>query len=175
MSVNEINVYKLGKASHLSAVRCADFSEAAAVCLDFHNHSKGQKIKVEGDLEGQFELYWEEVTQQMKDSRNDMDYTVESGAYCLAMLVIEKLTDLKVVKQSQKRTGFDYWLGKKKENGFQDKARLEVSGILKGTKGQINQRIREKMEQTKKSDNLNLPAYIVVVEFSHPLIKIRKR
>jgi hypothetical protein len=34
----------------------------------------------------------------------------------------------------------------------------------------INQRLKEKVEQTKKSDNLNLPAYIVVVEFSHHLI-----
>jgi len=91
------------------------------------------------------------------------------------MLVIEKLTQLKVTKQSQKRTGFDYWLGSGQEVGMQGQARLEVSGILKGSKGQINQRLKEKMEQTKKSDNLNLTAYVVVVEFSQPIVKIRKR
>lgn len=94
----------------------------------------------------------------------------------MAMLVVEKLTGLMVVKQSQKRTGFDYWLSNKQKNvGFQGMARLEVSGILRGSKGQINQRIKEKMEQTKKSDNLSLPAYVVVVEFSQLLIHIKIR
>lgn len=175
MEIETIDVYDLRNLSRLSAVRCADFSEAAAVCLDFHGHTNGKLLTVEGDLEGQFELVWAEVSQQMKDSRNDMDYTVESGAYCLAMLVIEKLTNLKVTKQSQKRTGFDYWLGDNNDMIVQNKARLEVSGILKGSKGQINQRLKEKVKQTKKSDNLNLPAYVVVVEFSQPLVKIKKR
>lgn len=175
MKIKTINVYNLQEASRLSAIRCSDFSEAAAVCLDSHHHLKGEILTIEGDLQGQFKLEWSKVTQQMKDSRNDMDYTVESGAYCLAMLVIEKLTTLKVTKQSQKRTGFDYWLGDENELGMQGRARLEVSGILKGSIGQINRRLKEKVEQTKKSDNLNLPAYVVVVEFSQPLIKIKKR
>jgi len=175
MPIKSIDVYNLQKVSHLSAIKCADFSEAAAVCLDAQNHNSGKLIVVEGDLQGQFELIWSEVTQQMKDSRSDMDYTVESGAYCLAMLVIEKLTSLKVTKQSQKRTGFDYWLGKEKNQGLKQHSRLEVSGILKGSKGQINQRLKEKVEQTKKSDNLNIPAFIVIVEFSRPLIKVKKR
>ena len=175
MEIDQINVYSLKEASKLSAVRCADFSEAASVCLDNQGHKSGKEIKIEGDLEGQFKLVWREVTQQIRSSRNDLEDAVEGGAYCLAMLVIEKLTSLKVNKQSQKRTGFDYWLGKENKEGVQGLARLEVSGILKGTKGQINQRLKEKMRQTQKSDNLNIPAYIVIVEFSQPIIKIKKR
>lgn len=162
MEVTRIDIHSLGSVSHLSGVRCADFAEAAAVCLDANSHLPGVTLIVEGDLTGQFELVWSEVTQQMKDSRSDLEDTVESGAYCLAMLVIEKLTQLKVTKQSQKRTGFDYWLGNEQSFGMQHLARLEVSGILKGTKGQINQRLKEKVQQTKKSDHLNIPAYIVV-------------
>ena len=143
--------------------------------MDNQGHKSGKEIKIEGDLEGQFKLVWREVTQQIRSSRNDLEDAVEGGAYCLAMLVIEKLTSLKVNKQSQKRTGFDYWLGKENKEGVQGLARLEVSGILKGTKGQINQRLKEKMRQTQKSDNLNIPAYIVIVEFSQPIIKIKKR
>lgn len=150
MQVESIAIGDLQKNCYLSAVRCADFSEATAVCLDANGHKSGKKLIIEGDLKGQFELVWTEPTQQMKDSRSDMDYTVESGAYCLAMLVIEKLTNLKVTKQSQKRTGFDYWLGDAQDLGMQGQARLEVSGILKGTAGQINQRLKEKVEQTKK-------------------------
>lgn len=105
-----------------------------------------------------------------------MDDTVESGAYCLAMLVVEKLTKLRVTKQSQKRTGFDYWLSdSQNQMGLQSHARLEVSGILKGSKGQLNQRLKEKVEQTKKSDNLRLPAYVVIVEFSQLQVRIKKR
>jgi hypothetical protein len=175
MEIEQINVFSLKEASELSAVRCADFSEAASVCLDNQGHNSGKEIKIEGDLEGQFKLVWKEVTQQIRSSRNDLEDAVEGGAYCLAMLVIEKLTSLKVTKQSQKRTGFDYWLGEGSEDGIQGLARLEVSGILKGTKGQINQRLKEKMRQTQKSDNLNIPAYIVIVEFSQPIMKIKKR
>ena len=80
-----------------------------------------------------------------------------------------------VTKQSKRRTGFDYWLGEKKDIlGFKDLARLEVSGILRGSNGQINQRLKEKIDQTKKSDNLGLPAYVVIVEFSQLQVKIAK-
>jgi len=71
MKIETIDVYSLRNISHLSAVRCADFSEAAAVCLDFHTHTPEKRIIVEGHLGGQFELVWSEVTQQMRDSRND--------------------------------------------------------------------------------------------------------
>ena len=175
MEIGQINVFSLKEASKLSAIRCADFSEAASVCLDNQGHKSGKEIKIEGDLEGQFKLIWDEVTQQIRSSRNDLEDAVEAGAYCLAMLIIEKLTSLKVTQQSQKRTGFDYWLGEGNEEGVQDLARLEVSGILHGTKSQINQRLKEKMRQTQKSDNLNIPAYIVIVEFSQPIVKIKKR
>ena len=112
MEIKTIDVYNLSEASNLSSVKCADFSEAAAVCLNSQNHLDGKTLSVRGDLKDEFKLKWEKVTQQMRDSRNDMEYTVESGAYCLAMLVIEKIVNLKVSKQSQKRTGFDYLVRK---------------------------------------------------------------
>ncbi|RMG25678.1 MAG: hypothetical protein D6730_10430 [Bacteroidetes bacterium] len=176
MDIELIDIADLYKLSRLSPARCADFSEAAAVCLEVIGHRSGRIGVINGDFQRQFKFVWAGVSEQMIHSRSDMGDTVESGAYCMAMLVVEKLTGLMVVKQSQKRTGFDYWLSNKQKNvGFQGMARLEVSGILRGSKGQINQRIKEKMEQTKKSDNLSLPAYVVVVEFSQLLIHIKIR
>jgi len=174
MPIETIDVYDLKHISYLSAAKCEDFSEAAAVCLDYHQHSQEVLLSLNiGTKHKQFKLIWKEVTQKIRDSRNDMDYTVESGAYCLAMLVIQRLTDYMVIKQSKKGTGFDYWIGKTPiDTSFQEEARLEVSGILKGTKGRINQRLKEKVAQTNKSDNMGLPAFIVVVEFSNPTIKI---
>lgn len=176
MEIQTINVYNLKDHCTLTPIRCADLAEAAAVCLNHYQHKQPVKVVIEGDLEGQLYLEYDEVTQQMKDTRNDMDYTVEAGAYCLAILVIEQLTNFKVVKQSQKRTGVDYFLAKKQAAySFQAHGRLEVSGKLKGTKGEINQRLKEKIEQSKKSDYMKTPAFVVIVEFSRPLIKIVQR
>ncbi|MEM8528286.1 MAG: hypothetical protein AAGG68_26825 [Bacteroidota bacterium] len=175
MTIQKINVYELEELSYLTTVRCADFSEAAAVCLDHNCHNQEATLSVSGDLQAEFNLMWKEVNQQMRDSREDMQDSVESGAYCLAMLVIEKLTKLKVFKQSQKGTGFDFWLSDESIDGFEASARLEVSGILKGSMSQIENRLKEKVEQTRRSDTMELPAYVVVVEFSHPHLKIVKR
>jgi hypothetical protein len=50
-------------------------------------------------------------------------------------------------------------------------ARLEVSGIRKGSRSQINARVRQKTEQTGAFDAEGLPA-IIVVEFSRPISTI---
>jgi len=177
LEIERIDVYSLKKMeTYLTREVCDFFSQAASVCLDNQNHSQGIVFKVEGDLSSEFQLFWNEVTQQMRDSWDDMSDTTEDGACCLAMLIVQKLTEYKVIRRARKKTGFDYWLGDKKdEYPFQEKARLEISGILKGNKSQIRQRIREKIEQTKQSNHLKLPAYIVVVEFSTPMLYVVKR
>ena len=173
--MEKIILYDLSLFSHLSNIRCLDMAESASVCLDYFGFRSGVILSVFGDFQGEFELIWPPTSQQIRDTRNDMDYTVENGAYCLAIHIVERFTGLKVVKQSQKRTGFDYWLGEKLGNGMQNLARLEVSGILRGKPSKIKHRLQEKIEQTKKSDNLSLPAYVVIVEFSHLITKIHIR
>ena len=56
MEIEKIEVYNLKESSYLTSIRCAEFSEAAAVCLDYHNKSDGVILNVEGDLSGEFEL-----------------------------------------------------------------------------------------------------------------------
>jgi len=177
MPTKVIDIYELKHVSYLSAIKCEDFSEAAAVCLDFHQHPQEIIIKASfNNVNREFKLIWKKVTPKIRASRNDMGYSVESGAYCLAMMVLKELTDFTTVKQSKKGTGFDYWLSKApSSNGLQEQARMEVSGILKGTVGQINQRLKEKIKQTQKSDSMKIPAFIVIVEFSTPLLKIVKK
>src|ERR1700680_191776 len=79
-----------------------------------------------------------------------------------------------VVERSRKGTGFAWWLGTE-DNLFQGKARLEVSGILRGTTRRINSRIKARIGQTRQSDNLALTAYVVVVGFGTPLAKVVQR
>jgi hypothetical protein len=177
LKIEHLDVYSLKEMdSYLTRETCDFFSQAAAVCFDNQNHSLGVTFKVEGDLSAEFQLFWKPVTEQMKNSGYDMQYTTEAGAYCLAILMMQKLTEYKVIRQSQKGTGFDFWLGDKKDDyPFENKARLEISGILKGTQNQINQRINQKIAQTKQSNGLKLPAYIAVAEFGTPQLQMKKR
>jgi hypothetical protein len=177
LKIEPIDVYSLKEMdSYLTRETCDFFSQAAAVCLDNQNHSSGVVFNIEGDLLAKFQLFWKPVTGQMKASCYDMQYTTEAGAYCLAILMMQKLTEYKVIRQSQKGTGFDFWLGNKKDDyPFENKARLEISGILKGEQNQINQRISQKVAQTKQSNGLKLPAYIAVVEFCIPRLQVKKR
>ncbi len=108
---------------------------------------------------------------------NDEEFTTEQAAYGIAFLIIRQLTDLTVIERSSKGTGFDYWLGTIDTAGtipFQNKVRLEVSGIRKGDDSRVKARVKQKKEQTKPSDG-KYPAYIIVVEFSTPLSFVAKK
>jgi hypothetical protein len=132
----------------------------------------GVILEVEGEFSTRFQLDWQLVTEQARRCWNDEEYTTEQAAYSIAFLLILQLTNLTVIERSRKGTGFDYWLGSQDSNlmlPFQRMARLEVSGIRKGSRSQINARVKQKTEQTRASDAEGLPAYIIVVEFSRPI------
>ena len=73
------------------------------------------------------------------------------------------------------RTGFDYWLGRQDDPGplFQNRARLEVSGIRSGTNSAMSTRTRRKLVQVDQSAPI-LPAVVIVVEFGEPRSRIRE-
>lgn len=91
----------------------------------------------------------------------------------IAVLLAQKEIGYTVIERSRIGTGFDYWLGKE-SNLFQKKARLEISGILRGSNSDVKARIRQKLKQTNRSDGV-LPAYVIVVEFGHPLAEVQKK
>ena len=93
----------------------------------------------------------------------------------MAICVIHDLVGFAVVERSRKGTGFDYWLGADDPRPFRRKARLEVSGILRGTQRDLEHRIRQKCRQTERSDHTRLEAFVAVVEFGHPMAKVVKR
>lgn len=151
------------------------YAEAAAICFEENNFKGTVSLKIEQEEKevAVFHFTWTNVNQQVKDMHNDLIYETEYGAYCIAFLLIHHLTDYKVIRRSKRRTGFDYWLGKKEADyPFTDAARLEVSGILKGKSTDITQRIKAKKEQVKQSDISQIPAYIIVTEFGQPISKI---
>jgi hypothetical protein len=156
----------------------AAIAEAGAICLTDEAHAPEVILEVAGEFSTQFQLNWQPVTEQARRCWNDEEYTTEQAAYGIAFLLILQLTDLTVIERSRKGTGFDYWLGSQDSTAtlpFQRMARLEVSGIRKGNRSQINARVKQKIEQTGASDTEGLPAYIIVVEFSRPISIVRAK
>ncbi len=151
------------------------FAEAGAVCLESEGHELGVAIVVSGDFDERFQLYWPSVDDQARKCHNDPQEATERGACGIAILLIRTLTEFTVVERSFKSTGIDYWLGHEDDAlPFQNKARLEVSGIRNGASQVVERRVRQKLLQTAPSDG-PLPAFIVVVEFSNPLSKVKKK
>jgi hypothetical protein len=152
-------------------------AETGAICFESVNHKNGVELDVsvsseDGSFEVKCPVYWQEVTDQMRSCYGDLEYTTEHGAYGVAILLILNLTDYAIVERSRKGTGFDYWLGRKDDVLFQKSARLEVSGIRNGDIDAVRARVNAKLNQVKRSDDLGIPAFIVVVEFSNPLSQV---
>jgi hypothetical protein len=158
----------------INSVMGALLAQACAVCLDNQNHVSGVLLTVTGSFSEDFELYWEATSDLIKLGWKDEKETVSMGACGLAVLLIRELTTYAVIERACIGTGIDYWLGHKNELPFQKKARLEVSGISKGSESRIQTRVKEKIDQTKPSDG-ELSAYIVVVEFSRPVAQVVKK
>jgi hypothetical protein len=144
-------------------------AECGAVCLEDQRHASGAAIlHVDGSVQAQYRLHFSPVTGQMRRCHHDEQPTTEHGAYGIAILLVHHHTELTVVERSRKGTGFDYWLGTGEGELFDRAARLEVSGTRSGGPRELERRTRQKVEQTTVSDDMKLPAYVVVVEFSAP-------
>ncbi len=160
-------------------------ARACAVCLDYHKHKKG--VRFTTDLEASetrshylFELsQWEEVTDLVQKKQwGDKKIAAEWAACGIAILIMFELTEYTTIAKARTGTGFDYWLGKKEyeENDpFKEEALLEVSGILEGSQSQVNRRLKEKLEQTELSADLNLPSFAAVIEFSKPIARVARK
>jgi len=150
-------------------------AEAGAICLESQGHRQGQAMSVRGSHVGSYSLTWPNVTEQILRCLNDPEVATEHGAVGIAVLLAKRVLGYSVIQRSRKGTGFDYWLGEDNAIPFQNKARLEVSGIRNGDAASIRSRVKQKMHQTKQSDETLLPAHIVVVEFSQPTAQMEEK
>lgn len=128
-----------------------------------------------------FQLRWTTTfDDQLDRATSDQEEATEHGAECVAILLVSRMTDHNVVRRARKRTGIDYYVGRKivdeKHNELLvDCARLEVSGIFQGKPSEIRKRYKTKILQTKQSDDSQLPVYIVIVEFGTPCALLKQR
>ena len=154
----------------------AMLAEAAGVCLESQGHCQGVRLSISGSSENGYSLAWPSISaQQADDAWTDDEYTTEHGAAGVAVLLAKDEIGYEVIRRSRKGTGFDYWLGDATTQPFERKARMEVSGIRRGSTRLLNARVRQKLNQMSRSDDMSLPGYAVVVEFGRPIAKIAKR
>lgn len=149
-------------------------AEAGGVCLESQGHSQGDLLHVMGVYDTKYFLAWPPVTNQAQRCWNDPEVATEHGAVGLAVLLAKNEIGYTVIERARKGTGFDYWMGDETDVPFQSKARLEVSGIRCGSKLDVRTRVKQKLNQTSKSDG-TLSAYVVVIEFSVPLAEVRRK
>lgn len=159
----------------ISAYEGGSLAEAASVCLKANAHRSPVSLIVRGDYKRSASLTFLEVTDQMNRTHGDPEVATERGACAIAILLVCALSEYTVVHRSYKGTGVDYFLGDRSDFLFQQKARLEVSGIGNGSKTEISRRKKIKLEQTKRSDALQIPAIVVIVEFSEPVAEVVQR
>jgi hypothetical protein len=157
---------------NMSHVQCDFYAESCMVALENQGHKTGVLLKVEGDIESEFTLNWHAVA-KLAGWQEPRDLA-ENGAIAIAFLIVAQMTDYQVVQQAVIGTGFDYWLGIKEGNKDFDpdnflNASLEVSGINKGGRGKISQRIKQRLQRVGAYSLLNVPGYIAVTEFGEPI------
>ena len=157
---------------NMSHVQCDFYAESCVVALENQGHKAGVLLKVEGDLEAVFTLNWDSVSKRAgwQEPRD----VAENGAIAIAFLIVAQMTDYQIVQQAVIGTGFDYWLGVKEGKANFDadnylNASLEVSGINKGGRGKISQRIKQRLQRVGVRSFLNVPGYVVVTEFGEPI------
>ncbi|HEY0072130.1 MAG TPA: hypothetical protein VGE04_19380 [Chloroflexia bacterium] len=153
------------------------FVEACMVCLEDQGHQSGTELEVTGTYSTTVSVQWEgKTTVQMQRTWKDMEFATEIAACGIAILLIEELTDYTVFEAASRGEGIDYWLAdKEKANAdfYTRAARLEVSGVLRGSRGRIAARVQQKIKQTESSAG-EFPVYVVVVEFSRPEARMVK-
>jgi hypothetical protein len=171
--MTELNLTELETEQHhfLTTAAGANFGHAASVCFESRNHGVQIDLTDEGYYKKAYSVNRYPVTDQLKRTWGDEEYTTEQGAYGVAFLIASAEMKVKAIEKSRKKTGIDYWLGMHDGFLFQNTVRLEVSGIRNGTDYQLNERYEDKMTQSERSDGTGLPALIVVVEFNKPRVK----
>ncbi|HAG81465.1 MAG TPA: hypothetical protein DCL61_09885 [Cyanobacteria bacterium UBA12227] len=151
---------------------CAD---AAAVCLEEQGHHSPVTLQIDGIGACEIEIQWNAINDTIRRFNADQEVATEYGAYGIAALIMPHLTNLTIIERSVKGKGFgfDFWLGSndEKDTLFQRKARLEVSGIRKGSESIIQSRVNMKLKQISPSDRV-APGYVAVVEFGTPKARI---
>jgi hypothetical protein len=171
--MNTLELEKLSQIVKLfSPTQCDFFSENCIVAFEISNHTAGCQLAVDGDKVESLTVSWSK--QVNKSGYKEEKKIIEHAAEAIAFLLTPRMTEFSVVEEATIGTGFDYWLGYDESHASYNpknflQARLEISGIKsESATNTVHKRVREKKQQTNKSERLKLPAYVSVTEFASP-------
>ena len=165
--------------------------EAIMMCFEHHGHESSlfsELLNLDREKLANVEIRWtgqnnksnkirrSRIRRSFGEARN----AVETAAEGFAHLIIPLLTGYHLMWRANIGEGVDYWLGSENDPEAYDfenaDARLEVSGTLcRKYLSSIEYTVKEKLEQTKDSDDSGLPALVLVVEFGRPIFYKEKR
>lgn len=158
----------------LTAAVGENLAEAAAFCLVASGFHQGIHLTVAGFKPLTYQLTWSELPENVAAARNDLKEATEEGASGIAVLLARVHLGYEVFLRSRQGTGFDYLMREIGSDVDAPPARLEVSGIMKGNRSDIQRRMAEKTSQVKEHESPQdqRPAFVIVVEFSYPQARI---
>lgn len=149
--------------------------ESAEFCLRHNRHPEPVSLTLSGDIIGVGTLDWSAPEPRVASrTYGDLKRAAEDGACAVAIVVVTQTEGFPAVMKASQGPGFDYWLTSDDDTNL-FLARLEVSGILKGSATSLGKREQTKIQQTRKSDDTRLPAYTAIVDFGSPEVKTTKR
>ena len=166
-----LNELANGRVPAISPALGGSLAEAAGVCLESQGHTPGVMLQVSSEGDSNYLLDWLPISEQALRAWFEPDEATEFGAVAIAIALAREQTGFEVIRRSRNGSGFDYWLGDRISQGFQNMAGLEVSGIRQGGDSIVSTRVEAKLRQSRRS---HLPVYVIVVEFSRPLARVRK-
>ena len=169
----DLNELASGDIPAITPALGAMLAEVASVCLESQGHISGNVVlSVSSTIDKTYRLMWRATTPQAQRAYGDDREATKHGAEGIAVLIADRELENTVIEASRQGTGIDYWLGDADDKAFQRKGRLEVSGIRRGSDRVVEARVRRKLRQASRSDDLRLPVYVIVVEFGQPVAKV---
>lgn len=152
------------------------YKQKCMVCFHNQGHESGVWLVVEYRNSNEIiKVCWSgEVTDEILRAWADLRQATFDAASAMALLLVREFTEFTAIRQAAIGTTVDYYLARQEPVDdliFNDVSRLEVSGILQENEGNtVESRVREKLRRLEPERDL--PALIVVVEFSQPWSKM---
>lgn len=170
------------QAQSLSGPCCHNLAEVISVILAASGHQSPTSGVIVGDIRKNCQITHIPLTDDAPRSHGDLQERTEDAAYGLAIWSVPFISPYQCWERTRKGPGFDYWLKLKNEDESEEEgnffseydARLEVSGIMKGPK-KVGARVKEKLKQLGLSDDLGLPGFVFVAEFSELTLHFEKK
>lgn len=159
----------------LTSSLAGTMKESAAVCLNRHHDSPVEVSVAYGTKKNAYCVEFQKPDSRILNAyANDIDAT-ELGAYGICLAAVEAEERLVAVRRAETLTGADWYVAPigTTPQDLEDCYRLEVSGLDAGNQREVQARLRQKVEQTRRGAS-NLPAIASVVGFKELAIAIQK-